>query len=245
MKYMGSKNRFAKEILPIILKGRKPEQYYIEPFAGGMNMIDKVTGNRIANDIHTELIEMWKALVYDLWKAPRNVSKELYHKIKNEKQNYSKKLVGWTGFLCSYSGKYFGGYAGDYPESRRLKNGKLPNYQTEAINSTSKQIPKLKGVEFLNLKYNEIEIPKESIIYCDPPYQNTTGYSNSFNHILFWDWVREKSKQGHKVYVSEYNAPKDFVCVWEKETKSQLSANGVIGGNKKSVERLFVYNGYA
>ena len=53
--------------------------------------------------------------------------------------------------------------------------------------------------------------------------------------------VREKSKQGHKVYVSEYNAPKDFVCVWQKETNSQLSANGVIGGNKLSTERLFVY----
>jgi len=243
MKYMGSKNRFAKELLPIILKDRKPDQWYVEPFAGGMNMIDKVDGNRIANDIHTELIEMWKALVYDLWKPPLNVSKELYNKVKSEKQNYSKKLVGWIGFLCSYSGKYFGGYASDYPESRRLKNGKLPNYQTEAINSTAKQIPKLKGVKFTNLKYNEIEIPESSIIYCDPPYQNTTKYSNDFNHILFWDWCREKSKQGHKVYISEYNAPSDFVCVWQKETNSQLSANGVIGGNKVSTERLFIYCG--
>jgi len=228
MKYMGSKNRFAKELLPIILKDRTKGQYYVEPFAGGMNLIDKVDGNRIANDIHTELIEMWKALVCDEWKPPINVGRELYKEVKTKKQNYSKKLVGWIGFLCSYSGKYFGGYAGDYPESRRLKNGKLPNYQTEAINSTAKQIPKL---------------PKSSIIYCDPPYQNTTKYSNDFNHILFWDWVRTKSKQGNKVYVSEYNAPSDFVCVWQKETNSQLSANGVIGGNKVSTERLFIYCG--
>ena len=34
---MGSKNRIAKFILPIILKERKPEQWYVEPFAGGMN----------------------------------------------------------------------------------------------------------------------------------------------------------------------------------------------------------------
>ena len=32
MKYMGSKARFTKEILPIILKDRKPEQWYVEPF---------------------------------------------------------------------------------------------------------------------------------------------------------------------------------------------------------------------
>ena len=243
MKYMGSKNRFAKELLPIILKDRTEGQYYVEPFAGGMNLIDKVYGNRIANDIHTELIEMWKALVYDYWTPPNNISKDTYNLVKDKKQNFEPHLVGWVGFLCSYSGKYFGGYAGDYPESRRLKNGKLPNYQTEAINSTAKQIPKLKGVEFTNLKYNEIEIPESSIIYCDPPYKNTTKYSNDFNHILFWDWVRTKSKQGNKVYVSEYNAPSDFVCVWQKETNSQLSANGLIGGIKLSTERLFIYCG--
>ena len=63
MKYMGSKARFTKEILPIILKDRKPEQWYIEPFAGGMNAICEVQGNRIANDIHYHLIQMWRELV--------------------------------------------------------------------------------------------------------------------------------------------------------------------------------------
>ena len=47
MKYMGIKNRFAKELLPIILKDRTNGQYYVEPFAGGMNMID--TSNRKPN----------------------------------------------------------------------------------------------------------------------------------------------------------------------------------------------------
>jgi len=219
------------------LKDRKPNQWYVEPFAGGMNMIDKVTGNRIANDIHTELIEMWKALVYDDWFAPTEISRVTYKKIKDEKQNYEPWLVGWVGFNCSYSGKYFGGYAG----RTKTKLGTIRDYQLEARKNSYKQVPNLKGVVFVNNKYKEIAIPEESIIYCDPPYQNTTKYSNDFNHILFWDWVREKSKQGNKVYVSEYNAPADFVCVWSKETKSSLSANGVGGGNKTSVERLFKY----
>ena len=34
MKYMGSKNRHSKQILPIILKDRSPEQWYVEPFVG-------------------------------------------------------------------------------------------------------------------------------------------------------------------------------------------------------------------
>ena len=37
MKYMGSKSRIANEILPIILKNRKPNQYYVEPFCWGCN----------------------------------------------------------------------------------------------------------------------------------------------------------------------------------------------------------------
>ena len=32
---MGSKNRIVNEILPIILKDRKPNQWYVEPFVGG------------------------------------------------------------------------------------------------------------------------------------------------------------------------------------------------------------------
>ena len=47
MKYMGSKARHAKEMLPIILKDRKEGQWYVEPFVGGCNMIDKVNGNRL------------------------------------------------------------------------------------------------------------------------------------------------------------------------------------------------------
>ena len=191
MKYMGSKNRFAKELLPIILKDRTKVQYYVEPFAGGMNLIDKVEGNRIANDINTDLIEMWKALVCDDWIPNTFVSREMYNEIRSNKKDYEPWLVGWVGFNCSYSGKYFGGYAGKV----KTKIGTERNYQTEARKNVDKQIPKLKGVVFTNQKYTDIDIPPNSIIYCDPPYQNTTKYSTDFNHNLFWDWVRTKSKQ--------------------------------------------------
>lgn len=62
MKYMGSKNRLAKHLLPIILKGRKPNQWYVEPFVGGCNMIDKVKGLRLGSDVNGYLIALAKAL---------------------------------------------------------------------------------------------------------------------------------------------------------------------------------------
>jgi len=56
MKYMGSKNRIAKEILPIMLKERN-QRTWVEPFVGGANLIDKVDGKRIGADINPYLID--------------------------------------------------------------------------------------------------------------------------------------------------------------------------------------------
>ena len=63
MKYMGSKARIKKEILPLILKNRTENQFFVDLMGGGMNLIDSVDGNRIANDLNFYLIEMWKELL--------------------------------------------------------------------------------------------------------------------------------------------------------------------------------------
>lgn len=245
MKYMGSKAKISTEILQIILKDRAPEQWYVEPFAGGMNMICEVRGNRIANDVHYYLIEMWKELVKG-W-IPQNISKEEYEDFRCNKEKYSPYLVGWVGFNCSYSGRWFRGFAGE----TKTKIGTIRDYQAEAIRNVIRQVAKMDNVFFENKPYDELRIPPNSIIYCDPPYNNTAGYANDFkhgsldkfDHKLFWQWVRDKSNQGHTVFVSEYSAPDDFEIIWEKEVSSSLSANGVSGGSKLSTERLFIFKG--
>jgi DNA adenine methylase len=50
-----------------------------------------------------------------------------------------------------------------------------------------------------------------------------------------------KSKEGHKVFISEYNAPNDFKCIWEKEVKT--SGNRITDKNLTATEKLFVYCG--
>ena len=87
MKYMGSKARIAKHILPIILKDRKPDQLYYEPFTGGANLIDKVTGRRIGSDNNIYLISLLNALSNG-WEPPREVSKEYFLEVKNNKDKY-------------------------------------------------------------------------------------------------------------------------------------------------------------
>ncbi|WP_400075497.1 DNA adenine methylase [Winogradskyella sp. R77965] len=232
MKYMGSKARFAKDLLPIILKDRKPNQPYLEPFAGGMNMIDKVDGIRIANDQHQELMAMWQALIYENWNPPELVSEEDYKHIKYNQDQYPKHLVGYVGFN-SFGGKWFAGY-------RRDKEGKR-DYWGEHYRNITKQVPKLEGMLLSCKSYLDIDIPKHSIIYCDPPYASTTKYRDGFDHEEFWKWCREQSKAGHQVFISEYNAPEDFTCIWEKDAKTTFSWHAKNISTKSSVERLFVF----
>ena len=230
---MGSKNRHAKEMLPIILAGRYNGQWYVEPFVGGANMIDKVDGNRIGADINEYLIAFWVAL-QNGWTPPEYVTREEYRQIRDSKGNYEKALVGWVAHGCSYNGKWFGGFAGKII----TKIGTNRDYQAECRRDVLRQLKHLNGVELICASYCELFIPENSIIYCDPPYAGTTGYRNTFDHVNFWQWCRDRGGDGHTVYVSEYSAPDDFICVWEKTVNSSLTENT---GGKQGVEKMFKF----
>lgn len=243
MKYMGSKNRIAKHILPIILKNRKPNQWYVEPFCGGCNTIDKVGGNRLANDNNKYLIAMLMGVMSDN-NYPKNIDKPLYGFIRDVYNNKIKDtsitddLIGWIGFMGSANGRFFeGGYSG----TSKTKAGSVRDYIAESIRNIEKQKPNLSGIKFTCLNYRDLPIPSNSVIYCDIPYKGTKQYSTGkdFNHLEFWQWCRDIRAMGHQIFISEYSAPDDFVCVWQQEVKSSLSANGKIGASKKSIEKLF------
>ena len=93
--------------------------------------------------------------------------------------------------------------------------------------------------------YKDIFVSEPTtVIYCDPPYINTSGYEDAiresgFNHAEFYDWCEA---QKGLVVLSEYTAPADrFTCVWSKE-KIVLSAGAKY--QIKKVERLFVVKGH-
>lgn len=225
MKYMGSKARIAKHILPIMLKDHSGAWY--EPFCGGCNILDKVPGERLANDSNEYLIALLRALQRG-WLPGKAYSEEEYRQIREHPLEYPPHVVGYVGFN-SYGGKLWGGY-------RRDSTGKR-DYWSEHARNLIKQADKLKTVCFMCSDYREYEPkPEVGTIYCDPPYQGSTAYKAEFDHSIFWDWVREKS-QRHRVFVSEYNAPDDFKVVWYKQINSSLEKDT---GSKKAIEKLFV-----
>lgn len=246
MKYMGSKARIASSILPLILQNREDGQWYVEPFGGGANVIDKVKGRRIYSDINPFLVSCFRGLTSG-WVPPCEISRELYNDLRNKfnSNNFAisdMALIGYVGINGSYGGRWFdGGYAG----VTSTREGNKRNYPLEAYKNVMAQIPSLEGVEFHCSNYKDLEIPPSSVIYCDPPYRGTKEYTfakgSGFDSLEFWDWCRVKSLEGHQVFISEYEAPEDFICIWEKKVSSSLRANSKISGAKSSTEKLFTY----
>ena len=238
MKYMGSKSRIKKNIIPILQEIIDEHNIttYVEPFVGGCNIIDSIICNqRIANDRSTPLIELFKGLLNGK-ELPLEINKEHYFDVREHKDDdtYEEWYKGMVGYLSSYNGKYFGGYAGKVI----TKTGKVRDYYDEAKRNVQAQVPFLKDIEFFNMDYRKLKIPIGSLIYCDIPYKNTTQYftSKDFNHEEFWQWVRDMSKN-NIVIVSELQAPDDFAVVWEQEvTRTQNNRK-----REKSIEKMFIY----
>ena len=228
MKYVGSKRRIRKNIIPIILNNCDSDTVYTEPFVGGANMIQAVPSSflRVGADANKGLISMWNALKLG-WTPPSHVSEEVYQEIKSNQEAYPDYLVAYVGFN-SYGGKWFGGYPRDSMGKR--------DYWKEYEKNIKKQLPFVMDVSFVFSDYNDLYVPKGSIVYCDPPYRDTLGYSlDGFNHDCFWDWARYQSSRS-KVYISEKVAPEDFECVWEQEILSSVAHHK---DRKPLTEKLF------
>ena len=107
MRYMGGKVRIAKYLVPVLQERLKDKDTFVDLFCGSCNIISAIKApNRIANDLHKELIALHKA-VQQGWVPPSVVTEEDYKQAKQAEDH----LKAFIGFGCSFSGKYFGGYA--------------------------------------------------------------------------------------------------------------------------------------
>ena len=86
--------------------------------------------------------------------------------------------------------------------------------------------------------YRDIQIPSDSVVYCDPPYANTSSYrgADEFDSKAFLDWAVEVGRN-NPIYISEYQIDDPrFVCVAEK-TRNQTAAGR--GHHEKRIEKLY------
>lgn len=203
--------------------------HWVEPFVGGANMIDKVpsTFKRIGYDINPHTIEALIAIRDLVDELPDSVSEAEYKALKGTPPN---PITSWIRIAVSYGGIFESKLAADKTGAR--------NYTQEAKRNARKQSPYLQGVRFSEMTYEDVGV-SNALIYCDPPYQGTTSYKTApFDHDNFFQWCRDMKVKGNVVFVSEYNAPDDFECVWQGEIKTNFASS-----RKKvthtAVEKLF------
>lgn len=237
--YMGSKRRLVKHYKEILEEHITDDNWYVEPFSGGMNMIKGITAkNYMANDINKYIIAAYSK--YNLENIPSldvvKVGRSKYNEFKEiVKQNIDidhNDFIGLVGMASSFGGKFYvGGYIGEYDNEK---------YMNCHYNGVLKDFVWLKDrkVNFSSVSYQDMIIPDGSVVYCDPPYKGTHGYNTKIDHEQFYTWAKELSKRCY-VYISEYNMPDDFECIKTVIVNSQL------GINKKEgcVEKLYRVKG--
>jgi len=64
------------------------------------------------------------------------------------------------------------------------------------------QLERLQQLEFINGDYINLDIKKDDVVYCDPPYVNTNKVYGEFNNSDFDKWMNELPT--NEIYISEY-----------------------------------------
>lgn len=94
----------------------------------------------------------------------------------------------------------------------------------------------------INKDYKYFSNVKNSILYLDPPYENTktSSYKSQIDYQEFYDWAYEMSKN-NIVLLSSYEVSDDrFECVYEFKNARSTMAGGDRG---KRTEKLFMVKG--
>ena len=234
-RYMGGKGKIGKEISnhihSICEDAGLIDPTYFEPFVGMCGVMRHVNySTRIACDKNEDIIMMWNS-IQEGWLPPRYLDADQVNTLKN--QDHPSDLRGFAAFGCSFGGVYFGSYLGRY------KNGR------EEIDRSSRSIERVsklvKDVNFIDARSYLDHSPHGMVIYCDPPYlkacKGVRGMRNfsGFDHDVFWETMRKWHNDGNVVIVSEFDAPDDFRCVWEKNTIKNVSHSNYV------IEKLFMY----
>ena len=238
MRYMGGKSRIAKKIREHLIGHGATK--YVEPFVGGGAVLASVARDFehiLAADAHVDLIAMYQAIQDGSFTPPETVTEEEYRDLK---ASAPSPLRTFAAFGASFGGKEWGGYA-------RARTDKGVTRASTAAETRRNLARYAKAgmfdehVVFRGSSVFDLELPEDlsgTVIYCDPPYGNTTGYKTGrFDTTKAWELYRAWSGRGAHVYVSEYAGPEDLLV----DTFTPMaSLNGQSGGTRGRVtEKLF------
>ena len=257
--YCGLKNRIAMDIIANLPTAR----ILVDLFAGGCAITHAalMSGRYdciIANDVTDITGYFGRAIRGEIPEPPRFVSREEFLAKKDidplimmvwsfgNKGNCYLASRKKESILRRYAGDSC--VTGDAPCHGCELSDARNNCLACKVYTRTQRIMRLREIKGLASKlvtmradYKQVPIPRDSIVYADPPYEGTcqpyTG--ERFDSQAFWEWA---SACPVPVYVSERSAPDGWLCLFGKELTITMAANQ---NNLKRIERLFIHEKWA
>ena len=200
-------------------------------------------GNNLRNYMYSKAIEPYKralhyAIVLDdfaqMQELMSEVSQAVHEAIHWIRNTHDRRITAQNVIVKTLKRLTGDNYA------HQIIQGN-PLYQS--IRHTSRNTPSLNSLESLerlnsleslerlrvtSLSYDEIDIPEDAVVYCDPPYHACRGHlyegtADAFDHCTFYDWCVRVSKT-NPIFISEYSIDDDrFEIVAEKSKMTSMS----------------------
>lgn len=202
-------------------------------------------GNDCMTYLYGRTIEPYKkachyAIVFDDWSLIEQLCPEILECSKNAlcgiQDIHDRRLAfmkAMNGFKCERS------HLQSLESLERLE--RLESLESLERLERLQSLERLESLESLerlqsySTDYQNIKIDKDSVIYCDIPYQNTNKYNNmGFDYERFYAWCE---RQTEPLFISSYEMPEDrFVCIASFGHRSTLCATA----NNKVFEKVFI-----
>lgn len=203
-------------------------------------------GNNQRTYLYSHAIEAWKKAVHyarvkgdtSLFKTMGIETDGSADDIRRHEKEYRDKYIAWCGENITELS--MGSLQKLESQARLTRLTKLQSLQpTEAVNSLS-LVRNGVTLDITRKDYRKVDILPNSVVYCDPPYNNVYGHYKCgvFDHEAFYAWARER----RNVFISEYAMPDTFECV---AAFSKMALFNFRTGSTKGVERLYVPKGNA
>ena len=263
--YQGSKEKILP-LIQYIFDRESNKKYLIDPFCGGFSVcayaLERTRFKVWANDFNKYEVALYKEMLFNNSREIKKVwlewiSREKFNDIKVNPDKYPDWYVGYVLTIWSFGNSQKNYLFGkDIEEMKRqaheylLLNGYdgfaetriklVKEFKKKALLEGRFELQQLERLDSLDWYDFTQSIPKEilkdSFIYCDPPYENTSKYQvNEMDYDKFWSWFRNCP---YPVYVSSYVAPEDIKPIKNEYKTSLLSSKS----REKKVENIY-FNG--
>ncbi|OQX29443.1 MAG: hypothetical protein B0D92_03745 [Spirochaeta sp. LUC14_002_19_P3] len=220
IKWVGGKGGISRKVLEHL--PNEIENYY-EPFLGGGAIFfnaRKRLKNAFLSDVNAQLVQVYKVIqnniddlirILDIHK--KSHSKDYYYNIRSM-HNLDNPVKMSARFIYLNKTCYNGLYRVNKNNEFNVPMG---SYKNPAILDEKNLRACHEVLQNVNIQFGsfeDIEVHKNSVIYCDPPYDETYNqYTvNKFERDIqekLRDKVLEWSRQGAKVIIS--NADTDYI----------------------------------